>query len=424
VFWWHNEGETHHQNPQAYVKGMAAWGKQGVAVSMMRDLAVTRYTGEKFDISCTPIVPKFSEDLPAVWAFCSSPEYAIAVRKVDQALKVTNATLVKVEFNLTKWQDVALKRYPDGLPEPESDDSTQWLFHGHPAHAEPGTELHVTLARLAGYRWPAETDPDMRLSADARAKIAGAATLPSGDADGLLPLHPHIGYRSLADRLRALLAAAFGSPRTPEQEASLVRAADTKLDGKEHRDTSLETWLRDRAFRQHCTLFHNRPFLWHIWDGLKDGFAAFVHYHRLDRANLEKLTYTLLGDWVERAKAAGETAREEAARRLQQNLILILRGEAPYDIFVRWKPLARQPIGWEPDVDDGVRLNIRPFMRAGVLREQPRGIAWGKDRGTDMPSAPWYNLAPEYGEKPGSRINDHHLTLAEKQAARAQATAA
>ena len=95
---------------------------------------------------------------------------------------------------------------------------------------------------------------------------------------------------------------------------------------------------------------------------------------------------------------------------------------------MRWKPLAEQPIGWNPDLNDGVRLNIRPFMLAkdvgkkgaGVLRGKPN-IHWKKDRGTDVASAPWFDLGPVYGEKEGSRINDHHLTLAEKKAAREQA---
>jgi hypothetical protein len=48
---------------------------------------------------------------------------------------------------------------------------------------------------------------------------------------------------------------------------------------------------------------------------------------------------------------------------------------------------------------------------AGVLRDKPN-INWKKDRGKDMESAPWYNVFD------GNRINDHHLTLAEKRAAR------
>jgi len=84
-------------------------------------------------------------------------------------------------------------------------------------------------------------------------------------------------------------------------------------------------------------------------------------------------------------------------------------------------------VGWEPDLDDGVRLNIRPFIIANVLREVPKGINWNKDRGTDVGSAPWFHLGPLVKDKdgkpgkPGDRINDHHLTLADKRAARQKA---
>src|SRR5260370_34110716 len=92
-------------------------------------------------------------------------------------------------------------------------------------------------------------------------------------------------------------------------------------------------------FRSHCSLCGNRPFVWHICDGQRDGFSALVNYHRLDRKTLEKLTYTYLGqDWVERQRAdirdgvAGAEARLSAALTLQQKLVLILEGETPYDI--------------------------------------------------------------------------------------------
>jgi hypothetical protein len=128
---------------------------------------------------------------------------------------------------------------------------------------------------------------------------------------------------------------------------------------------------------------------------------------------LEKLTYTYLGqDWVERQRAqardevAGAEARLAAALELRRKLELILEGEAPYDVYVRWKELHEQPVGWEPDLNDGVRLNIRPFVEAGVLRS-PFNIHWKKDR----------------GKNPGGteRHNDRHLNLAEKLEARRKA---
>lgn len=73
-----------------------------------------------------------------------------------------------------------------------------------------------------------------------------------------------------------------------------------------------------------------------------------------------------------------------------------------------FRALDRQPMGWEPDLDDGVRLNIRPFVTAGVLRARVN-VKWGKDRGAN----------PDGSE----RLNDLHYTIAEKLAARTAAGA-
>jgi len=157
-------------------------------------------------------------------------------------------------------------------------------------------------------------------------------------------------------------------------------------------------------------LFHNRPFIWHIWDGRRDGFSALVNYHKLDRANLNRLIYTYLGDRIaarrrdQDAGVAGADDRLVKALELQKKLESIRDGESPYDIYVRWKPLHQQPMGWEPDLNDGVRLNIRPFVTAGVLRSRFT-INWNKDRGTN----------PDGSE----RLNDLHFMLAQKRAARA-----
>ena len=108
---------------------------------------------------------------------------------------------------------------------------------------------------------------------------------------------------------------------------------------------------RTGSSRQHHQLFHKRPFIWHITDHHKGGFSALVNYHKLDRAGLERLTYTYLGWWISAQEAAvrnGEAGADDrlaAAVVLQDKLKLILEGEPPFDIFVRWKTLAEQPIG-------------------------------------------------------------------------------
>ena len=416
-------------------RGQAVVGKKGVAVSSMGSLPTSFFTGSRFDSNVATIVPKDTDHLPAIWCFCSSSGYGEVVRQIDQALKVTNATLVKVPFDLAHWAKVAEEKYPNGLPRTYSDDPTQWLFHGHPCGSvvwneekkwtthgplrNDDTVLQVAVARLLGYLWPAELDAGMDLADEQRKWVNRCNSLqPFADKDGIVCIPPVRGEASAADRLLNLLAAAYGDVWSNDTLTELLKNA-------RHAGKTLETWLREKFFTQHCKLFKHRPFIWHIWDGLRDGFAALVNYHKLDRKNLETLIYTYLGDWISRQKqdiTTGVDGAEEklaAAEGLKKRLELILEGESPYDIFIRWKPIEKQPMGWDPDLNDGVRLNIRPFLAvpdvgkkgAGVLRDKPN-IKWNKDRGRDVESAPWYHLFN------GDRINDHHLSLAEKRVAR------
>ena len=429
VRWEGGEGSLYQQmealKAQGYSSGIwragsQFWGRRGVTVSLMGDLPCSIYLGYPFNQNTGVLMPRNQDDLPALWAFSESGELSRAVRAIDQSLKVTNGTLAKVSFDLAHWQQVAAERYPNGLPKPYSDDPTQWIFHGHP---QPATDpLQVAVARLLGYRWPAESDAKMELSDEARSWIARCKDLDTlVDDDGILCLPAVRGEASAVDRLRAMLVKASGTDWTAASEAKLLK--DVGCDG-----LPLSQWLRDKFFEQHVARFQKRPFIWHVWDGHKDGFSALLNYHTLTRAKLQTLIHTYLGDWITQqrrtvdaggAQAGEATLKLAKAEALKVQLEAIAQGEKPFDIFVRWKPLSQQPIGWEPDLNDGVRMNIRPFVEAGVLRI-PRaklGIKWEADRGKDVASAPWFKLGPTYGEPEGTRINDHHLSLAEKQAA-------
>jgi len=426
--------------------GQNVFDRPGVVVNKMRRLEPFLYCGEAFDDNICPICPSTEKVIPAIWSYVESNNFHDNVRAVDQALKVTAATITKVPFDLEHWTQVAEDKYPNGLPKPYTDDPTQWIFHGHPCgsviwdeeqrwtvHGPLRTDdsvLHIAVARLLGYRWPAELDTDMELADEQREWVKRCDALAGyADDDGIVCIPPVRGEAAASDRLLNLLAAAYNQLPSPSGRgaggegtwfndilAALLKSAD-------HAGKTLETWLREKFFTQHCKMFQHRPFIWHIWDGLRDGFAALVNYHKLDAKLLETLIYTYLGDWISRQKqditggVDGAQERLAAAEALKKKLELILEGEKPYDIFVRWKPLEKQPIGWDPNLNDGVRLNIRPFLTvpdvgkkgAGVLRDKPN-IKWEKDRGKDVESAPWYHLFN------GDRINDHHLSLAEKKA--------
>lgn len=425
VKWEQGKGLLFSMSTAYPTKGLKAVGKEGIAIHRMGVIFSYKYMKERFHQNVAVIVPHNPEYLPAIRCYCSSSDYTEAVRRIDKKLNVTNGTLVKVPFDLEYWQQVAADKYPNGLPKPYSEDPTQWIFHGHPSQSD--APLQVAVARLLGYRWPSEMDENMDLSDEARILLRQSAELLSFvDEDGIVCIPAVSGEAPAADRLLNLLAKAYEGQNVNEQVATLLTQAD-------HAGRSLESWLRDNFFTQHCKLFHNRPFIWHIWDGLPDGFSALVNYHKLDRKTMETLIYTYLGDWINRQKDGitvkidGAVDRLAAAEFLKKSLELILQGENPYDIFVRWKSLDKQPVGWDPDLNDGVRMNIRPFLTvpdvgkrgAGILRDKPN-IKWDKDRGKDVASAPWYQLGPEYGGNPGDRINDHHLKLEEKIQSRSQ----
>lgn len=416
----------------SWIRGKDAWGKEGVAVTLMQDLPTADYFGDLFDDNVAVLIPRNPSDLAAIRAFCSSDEFAKEVRKFNQKLAVKTQYLVKVPFDIDRWRP---EENEGDRPAPH--DPTQWLFDGQPVGSE--FPLHVALARLAAYFWPRNSGHSFPHFPALPSDSLGA----HADPDGIVCLTALKGEPPAEQRLNALLADAFGVDWSAAKLSGLLAAANYV--GK-----SLDDWLRDGFFAQHCELFQQRPFIWHISDGRRDGFHALVNYHRLaapkgeGRRTLEKLIYSYLGDWIDRQRGEqkvgveGADARLAHAEHLRAELIKILEGEPPYDIFVRWKPLHEQPLGWDPDINDGVRMNIRPFMTARtlnaraantcILRSSPR-IKWDKDRGKepirDKIDYPWFwgwdESSGDFAggaEFDGNRWNDLHYSRAAKQSAR------
>lgn len=478
VLHWNEGGAPIIEVPGARLDGQAAWGTTGIKISQMGLLPCSHFAGDTFGQNGAVIVPRDCNHLQPIWVFCESAEYPSLVRQLDQSLKVTAKTLTKVPFDLDHWTKVAAEKYPNGLPEPQSNDPTQWLFHGHPAgmleagdarDPNPADLLQVAVGRLLGYRWPPELDADMRLDARAREWVAACDDLlPFADEDGIVCLQAVKGEQSAASRVRSLLAAALGDDWSAAREKeflAVIAAANSTDKNAAKPAKSLEDWLRDDFFTEHCKLFNHRPFVWHLWDGQKNGFHCLVNAHKLTgpegegRKTLEAVTYAYLGDWIDKQKSEvalgqeGADALLAAAQHLQGELKKILEGEPPYDLFVRWKPLHEQAIGWDPDINDGVRLNIRPFMTAepmsggkkgaGILRTKPN-IKWDKDRGKEPESIrpidqfPWFYACPGATKLDadrvdwtpakaagkdfdGNRWNDLHYSNTVKKQARAEA---
>jgi hypothetical protein len=159
------------------------------------------------------------------------------------------------------------------------------------------------------------------------------------------------------------------------------------------RSSSLDDWLDNVFFGYHVGLYKNRPIFWHIASSQGPSpfsFGALVHYHRFDRNRMAKLRAAYLCDAIEEfrreaglADKAGRTddrmewqAKVEEAQTLDAKLQWVQEGhregpeggERDFRILTPWKEAAARPTGWDPDLDDGVKVNIEPLEKAGVLR--------------------------------------------------------
>ena len=213
-----------------------------------------------------------------------------------------------------------------------------------------------------------------------------------GDEDGIVPYMPVAGEANLADRVHRQLATLFPALDIGHVEAEIANVLKTRVKGY-RRTTGIAEWLENAFFQFHCSLYKSRPIFWHIASNQGTSpcaFGALIHYHRFDKNRMAQLRGQYLRDAIETfrrdaalAEKAGRTsarqdwqARLEEAQELDRRLQRIQEGyhdgseggNTGYRILTPWKAPDDHPNGWEPDLDDGVKVNIHPLQKAGVLR--------------------------------------------------------
>jgi hypothetical protein len=223
----------------------------------------------------------------------------------------------------------------------------------------------VTILRLLGYRWPEQGTYERE-----HGPILDPALV---DEDGIIPLVPCGDQLPALERVRMRLERDFGPEGAEQSEREFRQWVGRDLDD----------WLRRDFFKRHVQQFKQRPIAWHLVSPDRT-FEAFVLYHKLSRATLQKLRAQYAGGLIARLRAEQDRARQRGAAaevsRLQLQiedveefralLEKIERGdELKYRIRCRWKGEVEmgRPGPYGPDIDDGVKVNIRPFQEAGLL---------------------------------------------------------
>jgi len=194
------------------------------------------------------------------------------------------------------------------------------------------------------------------------------------DEDGIIPYDDGLQNPSLLAQVRGEIEAVFGAERAVDIE--------TEMDEILGRG-GLARWLGDPFFQKHVRQFKKRPILWQITSPDKR-FRVLVYYHKLDHDTLSKVRSQYLWPLLERARTQLRAAQdqdppdlktvsdleeyiadlEECDRRLESAIQSTIEVDLP-----EWAngPYRDGKPPYDPDLDDGVKVNILPLQAAGLL---------------------------------------------------------
>ena len=308
--------------------------------------------------------------------------------------------------------------------------------------------LSVLVLRLLGHQWPREVERH-------------EAPPVWADKDGIIPLTENATEPALIMRVRARLAEDFGADR-----ANSVEREFEDITGK-----ALANWIASDFFKRHISQFKKRPIAWQltsmpVTNSKRRGrgtsqsapaFACLIYFHRLDNDLLPKLRTQYVGplraslqtELGVLEKISSRSADQEARRVALEGKLEEIRAfdthldrvvvegfaSAALDVIAadesidEWTSgdgrervpktkdaFRAQECRYDPDLNDGVRVNVAPLQRAGLLaievlaaKDVEKAIAdraeWRADerrwcREGKLPQPGWWPLAPKAIEVP------------------------
>ena len=371
--------------PAEYLlKGLMSFGSWEVGV--IKRLPVPQPVARQHERVGT--IAREIHDAKAAWDECNETS-----TRFDRPWLIRDHTRLSVAERLERVSrhEVAEEARIQGLYEELNDEA--YKLYGIP------DDTRATIEDTLGERPPEVIWPQMERKTAEQKRMEHVWRLLSyavkrvveADADGIVPFAPLSGEASLLDRVHEELAALF-----PEQDVNQVEveiANELKRRVGYRAAASIGAWLENVYFDYHVALYKKRPIIWHVASNQGSApfaFGALCLYHRFDANRMAKLRAGYLRDAIEtfRREAAlagreGRTderielqARLEEAQALDGKLQAVQEGrhEGPeggdrdYRILTPWKSADGRPKGWAPDIDDGVKVNIAPLQRAGVLR--------------------------------------------------------
>jgi hypothetical protein len=230
------------------------------------------------------------------------------------------------------------------------------------------------------------------------------------DKDGIIPLTEGCGEKTLLVRVRERIAEEFPG----------AKWQDIEHEFEEIMETSFEKWLAGTFFKHHISQFKKRPIAWQIESNTPNGegvgrkarqepvFSSLVYYHKLDGDLLHKIRtqyvwfrrdrfetelrtlenmdnpsndqLNRLGSirrWIEELKDFDARLEQVSLNGFDCAKLKEIIDKEPLDKWTSRDGQAAPPVTkeefylqekrYDPDINDGVRVNVAPLQIAGLL---------------------------------------------------------
>jgi len=219
----------------------------------------------------------------------------------------------------------------------------------------------VVLLRMLGFRWPKQVE-------------ANEPVPEWADKDGIIPITDYTGEKTLLERIRDRIGAEFGDDKISaiEQEFSDILynadCKDSEIKGKNppKKKNSLGEWLEREFFKRHTSQFKKRPIAWHLTSS-NGTFQVLIFYRKLSGDILKNLKNRYLAKVQQFYRVLLERARsgETISGNLTPGKLQDIETELE-EFATKLDKVINLP--YEPLIDDGVRVNIAPLQKVGLLK--------------------------------------------------------
>ncbi len=220
--------------------------------------------------------------------------------------------------------------------------------------------LSTIILMVIGFRWPQQIE-------------AGEHVPDWADKDGIIPITEHTEEKTLLERIRDRMGAELGEDRVSNIESEfadiLFNAAskEAEIRGKTppKKKVTLPKWLEKEFFKHHTSQFKKRPIAWHV-TSLNGTFQVLISCHKISFDMFKNLknrhlakVQSYYGTLLERARRGESVPGGLTAGKLSDIELELEEFSDKLD------KITAMP--YEPLIDDGVRVNIAPLQKLGLL---------------------------------------------------------